>query len=71
MRHQAPFHLLYVPRETIEGTRDRILSLIQTEDPDYVQLIARILSGSVVMQLEAENAVLPTPLFDLLIPSSP
>lgn len=51
----APFHLVYVPGESADGTYDRILTLIRTEDPDYARFVAGFVDGSVAMHLEAED----------------
>ena len=49
----TPIHLVYRPASATTGDPDRVIGLLQTEDPAEVTLQLQAAPGSIAMLLEA------------------
>ena len=50
-----PYHLVYVPGDSITGGPDRVLSVIRTDDASLPRILADAVSDAVVLQLDARD----------------
>jgi hypothetical protein len=49
----TPFHLVYIPAESLLRIKERIISLIQTDAVEDVLLQTQLAPGSIALQLES------------------
>ncbi len=50
-----PYHLVYVPGDSINGGPDRVLTVIRTDDAALPRILADAVSDAVVLQLDARD----------------
>ena len=51
MNSKKPLHLIYLPRDLSTGTRERFISLLETNDIEEVLRTVRAAPGAIALEL--------------------